>query len=69
MNFFVWRNLKTLNFPTAREADLVLRKKALEDGFEITARDSTKVAGCRYYCRRGGRKRGDISNKIDCPFF
>ena len=23
---------------------------------------------CRYYCRKGGEKRGIISNKMNCPF-
>lgn len=69
MEFFQLQNMFKLEFKTHKEADSAFRRNAFFAGFEISARDSTKVGNCRYYCQKGGRKRGNISNKTNCPFY
>lgn len=58
-----------LEFKTPKEANETFRRNAYCAGFEISARDSTEVGSCRYYCQKGGRKRGNIYNKTNCPFY
>lgn len=58
-----------LEFKTPKEADTTFWRNSYFAGFEISARDSTEVGSCRYYSQKGGRKRGNISNKTNCPFY
>ena len=42
---------------------------ANQAGFEISVGDDPNSKFCRYYCSKGGRKRGKMPNKTNCPFY
>ncbi|KAK8881891.1 hypothetical protein M9Y10_044528 [Tritrichomonas musculus] len=67
-NYFSPENFKKLEFNSPLEADSELRIMAKKNGFEISAKDIIISGFCRYYCHKGGKKRGKNSNKTDCPF-
>ena len=69
MEYFTDENIKKINFKNPKEADETLRAKAQESGFELAAKDPIFSGYCRYYCTKGGKKRGQASNKTDCPFY
>lgn len=69
MEFFTEENLKNLVFKSPLDAYQTMKLMALQSGFEIIIQDTKGTSDCRFYCSKGGRKRGKTSNKTDCPFF
>ena len=45
-----------------------LNLQARMAGFRLACRDVIKSGFCRYYCTKGGRIRGNKTNKVNCPF-
>ena len=66
--FFIEEGLKAMKFDTMHNAYIHLRVQAMKAGFDIGSTQSFHSVYSTFYCLKGGRQRGDRTNKTGCEW-
>ena len=66
--FFTEESLKAMRFESMQSAYVHLRVQAMKAGFDIGSTQSFHSVYSSFYCLKGGRQRGDRTNKTGCQW-